>query len=288
MITYLTAKRALFLGVFALTTLLSVNGYGDESVSSIPPGFHVIDVSQDHATQLVHVTMNISGGDQVIPLIYFSKSGWESSAPTQINVETHPCRTGNDICCLNTFWANYQHDDTVVDLANNAQVCPGGVSNVTTPSQNSPLLGSMTFPGQLIGSEVIAHVDGVDGYSGVTYTTTGTGSNIVVEMTFPLDYLDTDLGGGAHGRVTETAVIGTFEYSFFVGVVFVGLSQSSDDVFIQVMQENVEFTRSEFLFFSVTTEQSRTPIDSMSAFVHQGKSDQGYFTHKKQPTLLVP
>ena len=182
MVTFLSAKRALFLGIFVLA-LLSVNGYGDESVSSTPPGFHVMEVSQDHTTQLIHVTLNISGGDQVVPLIYFSKSGWAASAPTQIDVDTHPCRTGNDICCLNEFWTNYQHDETVVDLANNAQLCPVDVSNVTTPSQSSPLLGAMTFPGKLIDSEVIAHVDGVDG--------SGSGSNIRVELTFhvPNNYI---------------------------------------------------------------------------------------------------
>ena len=103
MITFIDSHRVLLLLVFSLT-FLSANTYGTESVSSTPPGFQVVEVNQDRSTQLVHIVLNISGGDQVVPLIYFSKKGWAADAPSQWDVQNHPCRTGNDICCLNTFW----------------------------------------------------------------------------------------------------------------------------------------------------------------------------------------
>lgn len=224
---------------------VQVEGYGEESVNVIPPGFTVIEVVQDTATQLITVRFNVSGGDQVVPIPYFSRKNWAAEDPGQWSVENHPCRATNDPCCLNRFLADYQVDEASIAWANNSQICPVDTSNITNPSQSSPLLSSKTFPGFLVDSTVISHVDGVDGYGGVSYTAVGTGSNYQLTLKFPLDYLQVDLysdtGSGGRGRVTETAVLGTFLYEFFVGIVFVGLKQSGSDVLINVMQEQVSF-----------------------------------------------
>lgn len=228
-----------------------VEGYGEESVGVSPIGFHVIEVVQDHATQLIRVVLNVSGGPDVVPLPYFSKKNWAAEAPQQFDKTNHPCYGTSDVCCLNRFLADYQVDEASIAWANNSQICPVHTSNVTSPSQSSPLLSSMVFPGFLVDSTVIAHVDGVDGYGGVSSTSVGSGNNYQLILTMPIDYLQVDLfedtGSGARGRVTETEILGTFKYEFFVGVVFVVLKQSGPDVLIRVMQENIQFEKSDFM-----------------------------------------
>jgi len=54
--------------------------------------------------------------------------------------------------------------------------------------------------------------------------------------------------------------------------VFISTRTDSAGVRTQVVQHNIEFTKSQYMFFSVASEQERTPVQSVDIFVHQGKT----------------
>ena len=282
--TPLLALLALALS-FLSSQVVKGSGYGDESVHmTTQAGFHVIEVAQDRVTQLIHVTLNISGGKNVVPLLYFSKENWGVSDDQQWNSRNHPCQnTDSDICCLNAFLNEYQVDPAVKHLAENDHICTSvdgqNSNNMGVDSRNNTVLRPLQFPGSIIDSALISDVpEGQNATyygGGVTYKSIGTGNNYQILMTFPLAYFSIGHGNGHHARVTEPSNIGTFKYEFFIGVVFISLRQNSPDTFIHVTQQNVEFTKSDFMFFSVATEQTQTPIKSVDIFVHQGKADSG-------------
>ncbi|KAJ1469875.1 hypothetical protein T484DRAFT_1754194 [Baffinella frigidus] len=197
---------------------------------------------------------------------------------TQWLPENHPCaRNSKDICCLNRFWSEYQVDPTMPNLANNPEICTDGISHMGDDSRSNNVLGNLTFPGSIVNSSLISDLpegENATYNGGVTYTTVVTGANCFIHMTFPISYFSGGIGNGHHARVTQSS-LGTFKYEFFVGVVFISLVQNSGDTIIKVVQQNIEFTKSDFMFFSVATTQKRTPVDSVDLFVHQGQEGKG-------------
>ena len=254
--------------VFSLS-VPRVAAYYSESAITVPPGFNVYDVRQDEGSQRMHVVLNVSGGDQVHPILYFTpKQQQTSSGPDTFDVTNHPCASAHDICCLKQFYQTYGILDAPLLPG---QVCDSDGSTIESPSSENSNLAPLSFPGALLGSKLF---DGAESaYSaGMSVSTEGTGSNRQVSLQFPIDYLDQNTGGGAHARVSKTGE-NEWKYEFYVGVVFISTRSDSAGVFMNVMQHNIEFTKSEYMFFSVASQQERTPVQSVDLFVHQGKSN---------------
>ena len=254
--------------VFSLS-VPRVAAYYSESAITVPPGFNVYDVRQDEGSQRMHVVLNVSGGDQVHPILYFTpKQQQTSSGPDTFDVTNHPCASAHDICCLKQFYQTYGILDAPLLPG---QVCDSDGSTIESPSSENSNLAPLSFPGALLGSKLF---DGAESaYSpGMSVSTEGTGSNREVTLQFPIDYLDQNTGGGAHARVSKTGE-NEWKYEFYVGVVFISTRSDSAGVFMNVMQHNIEFTKSEYMFFSVASQQERTPVQSVDLFVHQGKSN---------------
>jgi len=256
-----------------LSSVPCVEAYYAETATTVPPGFNVYDVRQDEGTQRMHVILNISGGDQVHPLLYFTpkQDGTEGTgAGDTFDVNNHPCVSApDDICCLKRFYEEYG----ILDAPGlPGQVCDseGTFSSIQSPSSQDSSLAPLSFPGTLDGSNLFEGAESAY-KAGMSVTMEGAGSNRQVTLKFPIDYLDQNTGGGAHARVSKTGEH-EWKYEFYVGVVFISTRTDSAGVRVQVLQHNIEFTKSQYMFFSVASQQERTPVQSVDMFVHQGKA----------------
>ena len=254
--------------------------YMDEADVIIPPSFSITSVEQNVTTQQVVVTMRIGGGIKLVPLLYMSKVDWtdvvdqNGVSVDQSDVNIHPCQPKfvnglrvDKTCCLEQFVTDYQAaTDIENQFASNENICDAdGLSVVTNPSNDAVVFSSLHYPEPLLVSQLLQ-----DATAGVTYD-----SSLIVDTTsyevvlkFTMDYLET------RTRITEVPnSVGTFTYQFFVGCVFLGLQTQDKSINTIVVQENIEFTKSDVGFFSVSTEQDRSAIKSVDAFIHQAKAD---------------
>ena len=262
--------------LICFTLLHTVDAQYQSSPSEItPPAFSVLSVEQNVTTQQIVVQLRVGGGSQHVPLLYMSKPDWFDNDPNQPDVRTHPCQPTMDngewqdkTCCLKQFVADYQTATDIEDLfENNDNVCDtDGNSIVTNPSKSAAVFEDIHFPEPLIESQLLQ-----DATAGVTYISNvePESGNYDIEMRFTMEYLDP--------RTLTTDVpssVGTFQYEFFIGCVFLGLQTQDNSVNTVVVQENIEFTKSEVGFFTVSTEQDRSAIKSVDAFIHQAQASE--------------
>ena len=122
------------------------------------------------------------------------------------------------------------------------------------------MFDNLHFPTPLITSQLLQ--DSTPGVTHVSHLVDAT-TNYEIELRFTMDYLET------RTRIVEEAnSVGTFKYDFVIGCVVLVLQTQDKSVNTVVMQENIEFTKSDIGFFTVPTQQDRSAIRSVDAFIH--------------------
>jgi len=245
-----------------------------------PLGFHVLDVVQDKGTQLIKVVYNITASSNVVAIPYFSKSNWwKSDDAGQWDIKNNPCYGADDLCCVKALYDNYQVDrshGTWYDGTDTEDpLCVDGENAIVGRSTDNVLLYDMSYPSTIVASNILS--DTLNTFTqadGLTYSSELHGEVHMVTMTFPLRYFTSVLeNGGGHANIAlEQNVEGVTKYQFFIGVVFITPRRSNNMVYVDVVQQNIEFTKSDFMFFSTATDQDRTPVHSVDLFIHQGRS----------------
>lgn len=245
-----------------------------------PLGFHVLDVVQDKGTQLIQVIYNITASSSVVAIPYFSKSNWwKVDGANQWDIKNNPCYGSDDLCCIKALYDTYQ-----VDRSDGAwydgtdtedPLCVDGVNAIVGRSIDNVPLYEMSYPSTIVASDIL--MDTLNTFTeadGLSYSSVLHGDVYMVTMTFPLRYFIPVLeNGGGHANIAlERNVEGVVKYQFFIGVVFITPRRSDNSVYIDVVQQNIEFTKSDFMFFSTATDQDRTPVHSVDLFIHQGRS----------------
>jgi hypothetical protein len=258
--------------LLVLSMLVDVtNGYASEMVTITPPKFSLKSLIQDIGTQQIVLEFVVSGGDHVVPILYMPKV---ASPNTLLDVSENPCAGSerDKLCCLRSMVGMYDLDVTWESKLNLAvmQSCNSSSNPV---SSNSPTVfgGSSIFPGSLANSTVLQGgsdfaIPGVEYSYDIKMIDDDPAQNETV-LTFKLatTYVE------PRSKVTDVG-LGSYKYEFFVGIVFATLRESSSDIYTTVMQQHIEFTRSEFGFYAVGTEQDRSLIKQVETFIHQGKN----------------
>jgi hypothetical protein len=279
-VAHASRMRPLFMAMVCLAYISSyvVEGqYTDEQSVVIPPAFQVVNVEQNTTTQQIVVTLRVGGGSKHVPILYMSKPDWSTNTPTQMEVSEHPCQpqfsgfTNIDkTCCLEDFVAQYQTGpDMKARFANNSDVCVADVSTVSSPSNGSVAFNNIHFPTAIISSTLLDTAGGGAPPAGVTYSSRFLPNQTTyeIEIRFTMDYLESRTLITPH-----PSLVGTAKYEFFIGCVFLSLQTYDSSVGTLVMQENIEFTKSEFGFFTIATEQDRSAIKSIDVFIHQAQA----------------
>jgi hypothetical protein len=265
-----TTKMKVVLVLFALSTLLQGTvGYGDEVVSLSAPGFRMKSVVQDVGTQQIVVQLVVSGGNDVVPIIYMPKDG---SPEAYLDVQTNPCAgvEKNKLCCLRSMRNMYDMDLDWVDKLDLAVMQSCNSSATPYSSENVAVFDGETFTGVLSESTVLQGgsdnaIPGVVYSYGRMLSDDGINNETVITLRMATTYVE------PRSKVTDMSM-GTYKYEFFVGIVFATLRDSSPDIYTTVIQQHIEFTKSDFGFFAIGTEQDRSILKQVATFIHEAKN----------------
>ena len=249
---------------FAFLCVLCLHGvdsYASEPALLRPPAFHVKDVVQDTGKEQIIITFSVGAAADVVVVPYLPASQkaagsyWEEPA----------CKASEDICCLQNFKDNY--------------VLPAGYSTefegVCGPAGDTkpPTFIFSKPAGNLLKQGLEARMSSMS-FSDFTMTSSReSNEQYLVTMTVPLAYFEAISNGGSQHSLITALSNGEYKYDLFVGVVFLTPQKSSNDVLVHSVQEVIQFSKNNYLFFSTSTQQDRTPVTSVNAFIHQGIKD---------------
>jgi hypothetical protein len=278
--------------------IVNVRAYNEEAVEVQPSGFHMSAVEHEVDTNQIVVNLTVSAGERSVPLLFISKVGANEAT---LELSNHPCEgSANDdnICCLNHVITDYQVAPDMQSLLNDPAVCPGGTKNMSKNSLYVDALSSRLPPGSLTNSDFLA--SGVEWVmqdvttretvtlengtvteqdvvtqqnvsrpvypEGLSYRVLGQdGDSYTIEVRLTHNYLKT------RARVTDMSS-GLFKYEFTMGATFVELMSHTSAVSITSAQALLTYYKSEFVFLSISSEQSRTPLDTLGVEIHQATS----------------
>jgi len=291
----------LFLCVFC-------NAYIDEPIMVTAPGFHVGTIEHDARTNQIILQITLSASMETVPIIYMSKKGWDETFPDSDNVAQNPCQQNafgkNNICCINTLIEEYQVSPSIMALYNNTEICPyDDVSSswkktYTMPSSANPQLNrhnmitgnsnldflSLDVPFNS-SEHIVAQNDSSPSLSGlsrqerymqnlsypmgVEYKLLSVENSLFV---FELRMNHAYIKPRARQTVVGTPSNGVVRYEFYIGVTFLTLLPYGSGVSIASAQVSFEYSKSDFVFFSIATEQDRMPVQQLDIVIHQAKS----------------
>jgi len=284
--------------VYLMIGVPHVWAYNEEAVEVQPSGFHVTSVEHEVDTNQIVMNVTVSAGERSVPLLFLSAVGANEATLT---LSSHPCEgTANDdnVCCLNSLISDYQVAPDMQGLLNDPSVCPGGTQNMTKNSLYVDALSSRLPPGSLTTSDFLAtgvqwvleetttrqNITDANGIvteqdvvtqnnvsrpvypEGVLYTVLEQiGDSYTIEVRLTHNYLST------RARATDMGS-GLFKYEFTMGATFVELMSHTNAVSITSAQALLTYYKSEFVFLSISSEQSRTPLDTLGVEIHQATS----------------
>jgi len=284
--------------VYLMIGVLHVRAYNEEAVEVQPSGFHVTSVEHEVDTNQIVMNLTVSAGERSVPLLFLSSVGANEATLT---LSSHPCEgnaNDDDVCCLNNLISDYQVAPDMQDLSNDPTVCPGGTQNMTKNSLYVDALSSRLPPGSLTTSDFLAtgvewvleevttrqNITDANGTvteqdvvtqnnvsrfvypEGVSYTVLQqVGDSYMIEVRLTHDYLKT------RARATDMGS-GLFRYEYTMGATFVELMSHTNAVSITSAQALLTYYKSDFVFLSISSEQSRTPLDTLGVEIHQATS----------------
>jgi len=249
------------LAFFCALCLHGVNSYAEEPAILRPPSFHVQDVVQDAGKEQIIITFHVGAAANVVIVPYLP--GPQKAAGSYWNEPA--CQASDDICCLQDFKDNYV---LPVNYAGEFQdVC--GPDGTTIP----PTFISSKPSGSLLQQNVQDRMQTMSFSDFALTTVRDSQDQYLVTMSVPIAYFESTSNGGSQHALVQPQADGEFSYDLFVGVVFLTPQKSSNDVLVHSVQETIRFSKSNYLFFSTTTQQDRTPVKSVNAFIHQGLKD---------------
>ena len=257
-----TFKNAFVYSAFLFVLYIhGVESYASEPATIRPPSFHVKDVIQDAGKEQIIISFHVGAASNVVAVPYLpgavksAGSYWDEPA----------CKASETICCLQNFKENY--------------VLPAGYS---TEFENVCGANGDTKPptfifskpdGNLLKEDIVARMASM-AFSDFTMTSVRDSTDqYLITMTIPLAYFESVSNGGSQHALVTPLSNGEFKYDLFVGVVFLTPQKNSNDVLVHSVQETIRFSKSNYLFFSTATQQDRTPVKSVNAFIHQGIKD---------------
>ena len=243
--------------------------YKDELVVTQSVGFRMKSVVQDVGTQQIVAKFVISGGNNVVPILYMPKV---NSPEAYLDVASNPCASieRDKLCCLKSMNGMYDMDVSWVQRLSLAVMEACNSTDIPFSAVNNEAFSGGTFPGTL-GISTILQGGNLIPIPGVVYTYESVMSddNVNYENMITLRMATTYVV--PLSKVLDLG-LGTYKYEFFVGVVFATLLEKSTDILTTVVQQRIEFTKSDFGFFAVGTEQDRSIIKQVATFIHEAKN----------------
>ncbi|KAJ1464389.1 hypothetical protein T484DRAFT_1758130 [Baffinella frigidus] len=274
-----------------LILLLSIQhevvvAYVDEEVTIVTSGFHVGDIQHEVATNQIVMQLTLSCSVDTIPILYLSREGWDSIHPYSDKVHNHPCEGGalanNNICCLNALLEQYQVGPSLLNLHENMGICPrdvetgAWVQNYTTVSTENAQLSVHTMRDGVGNLDFLS--TGIEHgppnatfayLPGATYKLlTVHDSVFTLELRLTHEYLKVR----SRKTILGSSESGVAKYEFYIGVTFVTLQPYSSGVAISTAQVSLDYFKSDYVFMSIATEQSQTPVEQLDVLIHEGKS----------------
>ncbi|KAJ1487188.1 hypothetical protein T484DRAFT_1745166 [Baffinella frigidus] len=170
------------------------------------------------------------------------------------------------MCCLRDMKNVYDLDVSWSQRLETQEMQACDNQTAVPSYENTNVFSGNVFPEPLVASTVLQG-GSVDAIPGVQYTYTLVDGEHQIELRMATTYIQD------RAKVTLiNAGTGTFKYEFFVGTVFATLRERSPNIYTTVIQQNIEFTKSDFGFFAIGTEQDRSIIKQVETFIHQGKN----------------
>jgi hypothetical protein len=266
-----TPMRRILFTVLMLSVLVQeTRAYADELVTTeAPPRFSLKNVVQDVGTQQIVAKFVVSGGNNVVPIMYMPRV---DSPAAYLDRDTNPCAVSerDKLCCLKTMRGMYDMDVSWVGRLEGAVMTACNTTDIPYSTNNTEVFGGGTFPGVLTDSSVLWG-GGVEAIPGVEYSyenvlsDDGINNEDVITLRMATTYIV------PRSKVTDLT-LGTYKYEFFVGMVFATLKEQDVNIITTVIQQHIEFTKSDFGFFAVGTEQDRSVIKQVSTFIYGAKN----------------
>jgi hypothetical protein len=277
--------------VVLLLSIPVLVAYLDEPMMTLT-GFHVGEIFHEIATNQIVVNITMSIPTNTIPVMYISKEGWDTTEPDSDDMQQQPCVSGafpkNDICCVNAVIEKYQVAPSMISLYNNIDICPyentsaSWTKNFTQPSSDNPQLSEHLMTSgvgdlDFLSTGILNNTNASLTYpEGVSYNILEVnGRTFTVELRMNHLYLKPRSRRTAAGSSST----GMSKYEFYIGVTFVNLLPYISGVSINAAQVSFSYFKSDFVFVSISTAQSSTPIERLDVVIHQGIFDKKQYQY---------